>query len=177
MLGSYADNPKIIPIHVVREVLGLRFRLAQEVAGSERWKYLTNSPKHDVHWSWVYKDQDQLLTKVKPLTKRKFLVSNEKMGFCLYILNVLLSYKRPFRWSGPNNTVSTVITISGGHCYVTFASFYHLPLWWSLFSFCIRVISCLVLFSPLKVYVRILQKEQVHTQVSNNVYVSTCKNS
>ena len=33
---SIADNPKISPIYAVREVLGFRFRLAQEVAGRER---------------------------------------------------------------------------------------------------------------------------------------------
>ena len=32
---QYADNPKISSIYVVREMLGLRFRLAQEVAGRE----------------------------------------------------------------------------------------------------------------------------------------------
>ena len=46
----YVDNPKISPIYVVRELLGLKVRLAQGMIGRERSSLLTwMEPK----WLWV----------------------------------------------------------------------------------------------------------------------------
>ena len=42
--GFYADNPKISPIYVVREMLGFEVRLAQGVDVREWLRYLPNGP-------------------------------------------------------------------------------------------------------------------------------------